>query len=305
MKKLLSVLFFFFVVATAQAQDLTSREGAPILPQAKDWGISLDATRLIKNASFDFVSTSQAITVKYFKNPTTAYRLGARIGVNSWTTKAMTPDRVAGTSSVIAYPAATAMKENVWNRSSTAFGITAGIEKRRGTTRLQGIYGAEAGIFISSTRDKFTYGNKLNATSSPQQVVDPVGDAMSSPFFGNANNIDTVPQIQGVQGPARITDRKNGIAFALGARVFMGAEYFVLPKMSLGGEFGWGFAVSTTGRSETKLESIGQSNIQGSTGASVRNTTIDGGVSRHFGLDTDNTNLIGGLSATLRLNLYF
>lgn len=304
MKKLLS-LALSLILGTTFAQDLTSREGTPILPQAKDWGISLDATRLIKNASFDFVSTSQALTIKYFKTPTTAYRVGVRIGVNSWTTKSMTPDRVAATSTVIAYPSATAMKENTWKRSSTAFGVTFGIEKRRGVARLQGIYGVEGGVFVSSTTDKFTYGNKLNATSSPQQTVSTSGDAMSSPYFGNANNIDTLPQIQGVQGPARVTDRKNGIAFALGARVFMGAEYFVLPKMSLGGEFGWGFALSTTGRSETKLESIGQSNIQGTTGASVRNTTIDGGVSRHFGLDTDNTNIIGGLSATLRLNLYF
>ena len=304
MKKLLIVLSVW-MTADGFAQDLTSKEGVPILPQAKDWSIGLDATRLIKNASFDFVSTSQAITVKYFKDAQTAYRIGARVGINSWTTKDMIPDRVAGTSSVIAYPAATVMKENRWRRSSTAIGLTFGIEKRRGVSRLQGIYGAEAGLYISTTKDKFTYGNKLDAASSPQLVVDAANDAMSSPYFGNANNIDTLPQIQGVQGPARITERKNGISFSIGARIFMGAEYFVLPKMSIGGEFGWGLGFSTTGRSETKLESIGQSNIQGSTGASVKSTTIDGGASNHIGLDTDNTNLLGGLSATLRLNLYF
>lgn len=304
MKKLL-ILLSLCMAGIGFSQDLTSRDGSPILPQAKDWGISIDATRLIKNASFDFVSTSHAITAKYFKDPQTAYRIGVRLGLNSWTTKAMVPDRVAGTSSVIAYPAATALKENTWKRTTSAIGITFGIEKRRGVSRLQGIYGAEAGIFISGTTDKFTYGNKLNASSSPQIVVDPVFDAMSSPIFGNANNIDTLPRIQGVQGPARITERRNGLSLSFGARVFMGAEYFVLPKMSLGGEFGWGFGVSTTGRSETKLESIGQSNVQGSTGPSVRSTTIDGGVTNHFGLDTDNTNMLGGLSATLRLNLYF
>jgi len=304
MKNLLLCLYIFFASA-GFAQDLTSKNGEPILPQAKDWSIGLDATRLIKNASFDFVSTSQAITGKYFKDAHTAYRIGVRVGFNNWTTKSMVPDRAAGTSTVIAYPAATVMKENSWKRSSTAIGLTFGIEKRRGVSRLQGIYGIEGGLFISGTSDKFTYGNKLNASSSPQLVIDPSKDAMTSPFFGNANNIDTVPAIQGVQGPARITDRKNGVSISIGARVFIGAEYFVLPKMSIGGEFGWAASVSTTGRSETKLESIGQSNIQGSTGASVRSTTIDGGVSNHVGLDTDNTNLLGGLSASLRLNLYF
>lgn len=304
MKKLLSLLSLL-IAFSGFAQDLTSKDGSPILPQAKDWSIGLDATRLIKNASFDFVSTSQAITAKYFKNANTAYRIGVRVGLNNWVTKSMVPDRVAGTSSVIAYPAATVMKENNWKRTSTAIGLTFGIEKRRGVTRLQGIYGFEAGLYISGTTDKFSYGNKLNASTSPQQVVDATNDAMSSPYFGSANNIDTLPNIQGVQGPARMTERKNGLSFSLGGRIFMGAEYFVLPKMSIGGEFGWGLGISTTGRSETKLESIGQSNVQGSSGASVKSTTIDGGTSRHIGLDTDNTNLLGGLSATLRLNLYF
>jgi hypothetical protein len=112
-------------------------------------------------------------------------------------------------------------------------------------------------------------------------------------------------KIQGVQGAARVTERKQGVAISVGARVFIGAEYFFLPKMSVGGEFGWGVGVSTSGRSETTLESIGQPNVQGSGGRSVRHTTLDGGTSSRFGLDTDNTSMLGGLSATLRLNLYF
>jgi hypothetical protein len=304
MKKILLILSVI-IAATGFSQDLTSKDGEPILPQAKNWSIGLDATRLIKNASFDFVSTSQAITGKYFKDATTAYRFGVRLGFNNWTTKSMVDDRVAATSTVIAYPAATAMKENVWKKGSTAVGLSFGIEKRRGTSRLQGIYGIEFGLYISSTTDKFTYGNALSASTASQVVVDNKNDAMTSPYFGSANNIDTVPQIQGVQGSARIVERKNGTTFSIGARAFIGAEYFVLPKISIGGEFGWGLGFSAMGRSETKLESIGQSNIQGSTNASVRNTTIDGGLSNHIGLDTDNANMLGGLSASLKLNLYF
>jgi hypothetical protein len=303
--KHLFLALLVLIVKVTYSQDLTSKLGEPILPQAKDWSLGIDATRLLKDFNFSFASNSQAITGKYFKDATTAYRIGVRIGLNSWTTRAMTPDRAAASSSVIAYPAATVMKENRWRRSSTAIGLTFGLEKRRGVSRLQGIYGAEAGVFVSTTTDKFSYGNALDAGSSPQQVVNVQGDAMTSPFFGRANNIDTVPAIQGVQGPARITERKNGFAISFGARLFMGAEFFVLPKMSLGGEFGWGFGFSTTGRTETTLESIGQSNIQGSTGASVRNTTIDGGVSNRIGLDTDNATVLGGLSASFRLNVYF
>ncbi len=305
MKKILAFVSLVCASFYGFSQDLTSKEGAPILPQAKDWSFGIDATRFIKNASFDFVSTAQALSLKYFKDPKTAYRIGIRVGLNSWTTKAMVDDRVAASSTVSAYPAAVVMKENVWKKSSTAVGLTFGIEKRRGVSRLQGIYGVEGSLYISSSKDKFTYGNALNASTSPQYGVDTKNDAMTSPYFGNANNIDTLPKIQGVQGAARVLERKNGVALSLGVRAFIGAEYFVLPKMSLGGEFGWGFGVSSTGRSETKLESIGQSNVSGGSGASVKGTTIDGGASNHVGLDTDNSNILGGLSATLRLNVYF
>lgn len=303
MKNLL-LIFSVLISSKFFSQDLTSKEGAPILPQAKDWGISIDATRLIKNATFNFASSTQAIMGKYFKNPTTAYRVGLRIGFNDWTTQEMEIDRLAATNTIVAFPAPQPMKQNTWKRSSTAFGVSFGIEKRRGQTRLQGIYGAEAGVFISTLKDKFSYGNALNANpSSPIPVT--ADDAMSSQLFGSANNIDTVPAIQGVQGAGRVIERKNGVSISIGGRVFIGAEYFFLPKMSLGGEFGWGLGFSQGGRTETTIEAIGQSNIQGSTAPSVKRTTIDGGRISSAWLDTDNSNIFGGASASLRLNLYF
>ena len=289
------------------AQDLTSKDGESILPQAKDWSIGLDATKLIKNASFDFISTSQAITAKYFKDAKTAYRIGLRVGVNNWTTKEQVIDRLAATSTVVAFPASHTMKENKWNRFSTAVGLSFGIEKRRGNTRLQGIYGIEAGFYISSSKDKFTYGNALN----PSQLVAPTvndisDDAMTSSVLGNANNIDTVPNVQNtLNNSARVVNRKNGITLSIGARAFIGAEYFLLPKISLGGEFGWGLGFSMSGRSETTLESLGVGNTSGNANPIVGQTIIDGNASNHFRFDTDNASLLGGISASLRLNLYF
>jgi hypothetical protein len=304
MKKL--VIFFSVLYSGCfLAQDLTSKEGEPILPQAKDWSFGIDATYLIKNIGFGFTSNSQAIQVKYMKDAKTAFRIGARIGVNDWTSKAFVPDRVAATSSVVAYPAAAGLKQNTWKRTSTAVGLSFGLEKRRGVTRLQGIYGAEIGVYLSSSRDKFSYGNALNASPLGRIDVDRQADAMTSASIGNARNIDTVPMIQGVEGAARILERKNGISLSIGGRVFLGAEYFILPKMSLGGEFGWGIGFSSVGRSETTYESIGKGTLPSNSTASVNRTIIDGGTSSHTWLDTDNSNMLGGLSATLRLNIYF
>ncbi len=172
-------------------------------------------------------------------------------------------------------------------------------------SRLQGIYGVEGNVYVMSVTDNFTYGNALNVSNTSPVTVDSRADAMSSPFFGSANNIDSIPPIQGVIGSARVISRKNGLAFSVGARVFIGAEYFLLPKMSIGGEFGYAIGFITSGRSETELESIGQSNIPGSGGIDTKRTTYDGGKDSYFGLDTDNANSMSGLSASLRLNLYF
>ncbi len=310
-----SVQTKFFLAAVAIlcnlnifSQDLTTAKGELILPQAKDWGLSIDATKLIKSPGFDYLTSVQSISAKYFKDAQTAYRFGFRVGLNNWTSKAYVTDRAAVTSSVIAYPAIVAVKENKWSRNSMALGLSYGIEKRRGSTRLQGIYGAEVGFYVSRARDRFTYGNKLDPLSTTAPVtVDTLGDAMSSSVFGRAGNVDPSPSIQGVQGAARALDRKNGLTFSLGARAFVGGEFFPLPRLSIGGEFGWGLGFSMSGRSETIWESAGEAKIPGgqSTPTSVKKTTVDGPQSFKLGLDNDNGSIFGGTSASLRVNIYF
>jgi hypothetical protein len=303
-----TILFFYFLLIFFKvwSQDLTSYQGEVILPEAKDWSFGVDGTKFIKLSKFDFLTSAQTLTGKYLKDAKTAIRFGVRLGVNTNTSKAFVTDRVAATSSVAAYPAALAQKENVWKRTATAIGLSAGIEKRRGKTRLQGLYGIEAGFFISTSKDKFTYGNALNPSPLAPVIVDSTADAMFSPIFGAAGNINTNPPIQGVTQYARALERKNGVAFSLTGRVFAGAEYFVLPKMSVGGEFGWGFAYSLSGRSEIQYESIGVSTVPGaSTVPSVKQTVVDGSKSSSFSLDNSNGNILGGLSASLRINVYF
>jgi len=81
---------------TANAQDLTSKKGEPILPEEGDWGLGIDATPFLNyfgnffgktannNApTFDFLTGNQTIVVKYFKDATTAYRGAIRLGFGS------------------------------------------------------------------------------------------------------------------------------------------------------------------------------------------------------------------------------
>ncbi|MCE3259049.1 MAG: hypothetical protein K0S12_690 [Bacteroidetes bacterium] len=312
MKKSIALVALAFGVSSAFAQDLTSKKGEPMLPEAGDWGVAIDATPFLTYAghffgktsnpatpSWNFFTNSQTITGKYFQDASTAYRGSLRIGLQSASTRSMVTDRAQATNTTVTFPTADPMVENVWKRSNTTIGLAAGIEKRKGKTRLQGFYGGEAGIYMAMQKDKYTYGNALTPTSG---TVIGVG-VTSADDFGTGNYNSAAP-IQGINGDARATEVKAGTVFSFGVRGFIGAEYFILPKMSLGGEFGWGLGISSTGKSRTTWESRGTSNAPGST-QTTGTTEIEGAKNGGFWLDTDNKNSVWGPTGSLRLALHF
>ena len=210
----------------------------------------------------------------------------------------MVSDRTPVTAgSQTVFPTAMPMKENVWKSSSSTIGLAAGIEMRKGKTRLQGYYGGEAGLYLNMGREKFTYGNALVASTTGSAQV----NVSAADDFTGASNVNASAPIQGITGSARATEIKNGTTISFGVRGFIGAEYFVLPKMSIGGEFGWGLGLSSTGKSKTTWESVGGP----ATAPTVGTTTIEGSKNGGFGLDTDGNNSVWGPTGSLRLNLYF
>lgn len=309
MKKTLVVIALAFGAANGFAQDLTSKKGEPILPEAGDWAIGVDANPFLQYVgnffgksttnsapSFLFPNGVQVITGKYFVDAQTAYRMGLRIGLNNDTQRQMVGDRTATSNTT--FPQPIAMTENSWKHSTTSVGLSAGIEKRKGKTRLQGYYGGELGIYLSTSKDKFEYGNSLNPGGTPPVSVDINNDE----FFG-ANNTDNNPGIQGIDGNgARVIERKNGTTFSFGVRGFVGVEYFILPKISLGGEFGWGLGLTSMGKSSTDWESTG-TDAQGTLVAQP--TTIEGSKQSSFSLDTDNSTGMWGPTGSLRLMFHF
>lgn len=309
------MLALAFGVTGAYAQDLTSKKGEQILPEAEDWSIGVDATPFLdymgnffgKSANnsaptFDFLNSNQTITGKYFVEAQMAYRASLRIGLGSQTERSTVSDRTFIPASPNSYPSADPTKENSWKRSSTNIGLAVGMEKRKGKTRLQGIYGAELGIGFSSTKDKFEYGNKLDPTNATLPVV-----VTNEDSFGGASNVtNSVAGLPGLVGDARITERKNGATFSLGVRAFIGVEYFVLPKISIGGEFGWGLGFSTGGKTTTTYESVGDTEPANPANAvQVGSTSIENAGRGSFALDTDNNNSLFGPSGSIRLNFHF
>ena len=261
MKKLLITAALASTSIFAGAQDMMSKRGTPILPEAGDWSIGADATSLIQyfgnlftDANNDNSSLNsqvpQTLVGLYVVDENTAYRMKLRIGFGSDKMNNMVLDDNSTD------PTATVTDE--LKMSGTNFTIGAGLQKWRGKGRLKGIYGAEAGIGIGSSKDTYTWGNALTA-------------ANPDPTSTDWSNMSEGPMT------TRITDSKSGSTFSINVNAFIGAEYFFAPKMSLSAEYGWGLLFSSTGEGEDTYETFN--------GTSVTTTTAKTGKSSSMNLD--------------------
>jgi hypothetical protein len=246
MKKSLLILAMFIGGAVTAQDNMTSKKGTPILPEAGDWSIGIGANSTLEYfgnlmngnnsaPSFDWQSSPNVIRGKMMKDANTGYRLGLRLGFgsNKETEEAPNPGDLKET-----------------KESGMDINLMAGIEKRRGKGRLQGVYGGEAGIGLSSGKTTMTYNGNAAAGST--------------------------------------LEMKDGSGFSFDLRGFIGVEYFFAPKMSVGGEFGWGLGISSVGAGDTKI-------ADGNGGSTSAKT----GKSSSFGFDTDNAD------ASINLNFYF
>ncbi len=105
-----------------------------------------------------------------------------------------------------------------------------GYEWRKGSNRLQISYGAEMNLKYSVISDKYSYGNDYSSSNTYPTTY----------LFGTSYS-----------RPTRIK-QNNGLGF--GARVFTGIEYFIFPKISIGGELGLGYIMRINGKTIQKFE---------------------------------------------------
>ncbi len=329
MKKLSYLLFATFCCANVHSQDLTSKKGEPILPEAGDWSIGIDANPFLnylgnffnKSAStsgtttvntanqapsWNFLTVNQTITGKYFIDEKTAYRGSLRIGFNGNTIREVKPNRMF-MPSTNGFPNSILLIENSVKYSNTTIGLSVGIEKRKGKTRLQGYYGAEAGFYVNSQKRVYHYGNDLVVNLSPTGPKQPQNVSASSSDniagLGNVVAASTIYQGSASSDTARLTKYKYGTVISFGVRAFVGAEYFIFPKISIGGEFGWGIALTSTRPFEASYETVGKDG--GNSADIIGKTTITGSRQGNFSIDTDGKNSIWGPTGSLRLNLHF
>lgn len=211
MKKILLTVAAIFAFGATNAQDLKSKKGENYLPEAGDWAISFNADGIFEYVgnSFNGNTGNSAPSVDYIRNNAfvgkkfitdkTAYRVIANLGFNSNTV-----------TDVDVLPGAIVETKN------SGFDLAAGLGKewRRGNTRLQGFYGADALVTISSNTEKI----------SAEDATD--GSSLGS------------------------TEEKSGLGLGLGVQGFIGAEYFIFPKFAIGAQYTYRVGFDMQGKSE-------------------------------------------------------
>jgi hypothetical protein len=254
MKKISFLLILLGASLTTWAQEplssseeqveFKSKKGINILPEAKEWALGISANPFLvyggnilngntfnNSPTFTFVTNpanSIAIFGKYMVDAKTAYRVRFNATVTSQVDKA-----VVAQNEVSPDPLFPTFTED-WRRTSNqTIVLAAGYEKRRGKGRVQGVYGAELVLGYNGSSQVYEYGNKIS-----QDFNAPI----TNNFGGNILTGTTAAASQ------RKLDEKFGTSIYAGARGFIGVEYFIGPKISLGAEFGYSIAIRSTGR---------------------------------------------------------
>ncbi len=256
-KTILLVVFVLFgtTIYTAQAQEvLKNKNGKVMLPEEGDWSISTEANEFLKFAA-DLIhiggesaatpptmkgnnedNVTYSITGKRFTSATQAERFSLRVfGQNDMMSEYVSPNSGDGDD-----------VKDVMRSRNNMIAVGYGKEFRKGSSssRLQGFYGYEylAAIGVSGT--SYKYGNDLEA------------NFVSNDFGKNIKSADE-----------RVTSTSEGFDIAVGARGFIGVEYFVVPKISVGGEYGWGIGLHRDFGGKTKSEHVNDGEKESNSGS--------------------------------------
>jgi hypothetical protein len=270
-------IFIGLTSLTSFGQDgnLTNKNGKTILPEKGEISLGFSAMpvfsfvgNMFNNNSFNnpmggnkFVNSmfsENAIFGKYMLDDKTAIRSHFRINIdNSKLTNYVINDAANSPDS---------LTTDVMKQRSQLYVIGAGYEKRRGKGRLQGIYGGEGFFMFGKSTSSYEYGNQFG-------MLNQAPTSTTNFLNGQTSSLGM-----------RTSSSSTGNTFGLGIRPFVGVEYFVAPKISLGAEFGWSLMFSRTG------DGIEYKDYYEPNSGNVLNKSINTGGRSNFSLDTDNFN---------------
>jgi len=281
--------------------ELRSKRGVLILPQKGEYAIGFSADPVLFYLGNFFHGRNQtnapavdypngfantvlggrignAVTGKYLLDNHTALRARFQLNFTRTSNKYIVAANNDGTGSNLTPQF---VEDKVTIRNNAVL-LALGIEKRRGSSRVQGVYGGELLLGYNKVKEKAAYGNGMGV-SFPTPVS-----------YEYAYN-----RIPGADSTtSRWTEYNHGRTLFAGIRGFAGIEYFFAPKLSIGAEFGYTLGIASKKSDSVKLQAMNDATgnaIEYEAKPTPGNAT---GFS-NFGIGLDN------LNANLNLHFYF
>jgi hypothetical protein len=286
MKKILTIALAvgFGVAASAQSNEqIQNKKGVDIMPVSGEYAIGLGTNvgtltgyvgNLFNNntnnnigntyLSNPLFAPSISIYGKYMMSDNQAMRVSFFNSGGDFTNSyEVYDDRANDPDSLVT--------DKIRTNNSTTY-VSAGLEWRRGKTRLRGVYGAEVMLSWVNSHSHYTYGNDLAFDN-----ITPTDHAFMPVY--NAQH-------------GRTIEIRNGASFGVGARAFAGVEYFIAPKICIGTEFGFNLMFNKAGKSKRTYEKFDPFYDNGAGGiVTYKDETSLGGWNIQSGIDNFNSQL--------------
>lgn len=193
---------------------------------------------------------TMSIFGKYFLTDQTALRLNVGIGINSLTQSQYVTDDAAAVND----PLSQDVVEDTYKYRNSGMSVAVGYEWRRGSKRLQGYWGGQAILAYSNSKHFFGYGNAITEVNQIPSVA-AIGDwDLPSMVPDEIQSVPTLSSIADVGNNSRLLMQSDGRSWTYGLGGFVGVEYYIAPKISIGCEMSLNLLWTTGGKKYQKSE---------------------------------------------------
>jgi hypothetical protein len=233
MKKTIITMCLVFGALVAFSQGKEKKDPADYLPQKGDFAVQVSANPFLQfmgnmfngtiNQGAPTFGNTYKISGKYFLSDKGAIRLGVGFNFDKQSNKTSVQDieAVHEDPTLLNDPTTIPYVNDITYANTNRFDLSAGYEWRRGLGRVQFFYGGDVLLNYISNSVTHHWGNPITE---------------NNPW-------------------SRDLKVSNGGTFGIGLGGIVGVEYFIIPKVSIGAEFGVGFMYQTPTKSVNKTES--------------------------------------------------
>lgn len=195
---------------------------------------------------------TMSIFGKYFLSDQTAVRLNVGIGIRSQTQSNYVQDDAA----VAENPLSVDQVEDTYKYRNSGMSVAVGYEWRRGGKRLQGFWGGQAILAYSNSKHFLGYGNAITELNQDPSST-PINVWNNSNILVNDNGlpINLQPNLNNnIGGNSRLLMQSDGRSWTYGLGGFVGVEYYIAPKISIGCEMSLNLLWTSGGKKYQKSE---------------------------------------------------